>query len=299
MKKINFFILLLVLFSQFTIAQDRASEIRAKLFDKDLDEVLVVAHRGDWRNAPENSLLAIKMAIEMEVDIIELDVQCTKDGELILMHDKSLDRTTNGKGKVSEWTLDSIRSLNLKNGCGIKTREKVPTLEEALLAVKGKVLVNLDKADSHFDKVYPLLEKTGTTKQIIMKGGKSAEKVKELYGKYLEDVIYMPVIGLEKKNAEEQIEKFISDMSPVAFELTFSSETNPLPAKLSKTLKGRTLIWYNTLWASLSAGHDDDVALDDPEFAYGQLIEEYGARIIQTDRPAYLISYLKKKGFKK
>lgn len=299
MKKLNIFILLFIVLTQVIIAQDKASEIRAKLFDKNLEEVLVVAHRGDWRNAPENSLPAIEMAIEMGVDIIELDIQATKDGELILMHDRTIDRTTTGKGKVSEWTLDSIKTLNLRNGCAIKTREKVPTLEEALLLVKGKVLVNLDKADSHFDKVYALLEKTGTTDQIIMKGGKSAEDVKKLYGEYLQHVIYMPIVSLEKKDAEVQINKFIEDMSPVAFELTYRSKDNPLPAKLSESLKGKTLIWYNTLWDTLAGGHDDDTALDDPEFAYGQLIKEYGARIIQTDRPAYLIEYLKKEGLRK
>ena len=97
-------------------AQERAEQIRERLLDRELSSVIVVAHRADWRNFPENSLAAIQSAIDMGVDMVELDLQRTRDGKLILMHDDTLDRTTTGRGKVGEWTLDSIRTLYLKNG---------------------------------------------------------------------------------------------------------------------------------------------------------------------------------------
>ncbi len=298
MKKINSFLFLLICLSVFQciVAQDRATEIRNKLLNRDNSTVLVVAHRGDWRYAPENSLPAIDNAIKIGVDIVELDVQRTKDGQIILMHDSKLDRTTTGKGLISEWTLDSIRTLKLKNGCNIKTKEIVPTLEEALNHMKGKILVNLDKADRYFDEIYLLLEKTGTTKQVIMKGGKSAEEVKKYFGKYLEDVIYMPIVKLDKEDAEKQIDLFVKSMNPVAFELLFECDSNPLPLKINEILKGKSLIWYNTLWDTMAGGHDDDMSLEDPDRGYGYLIDMLGARIIQTDRPAYLIDYLRKRG---
>lgn len=276
-------------------AQDRVSQIRSKLFDKNLNTVIVVAHRGDWRNFPENSLEAIDNAIKMGVDIVELDVQRTKDGELILMHDPTLDRTTTGKGKVAEVMLDSIRKLKLKNGCAIRTIHNVPTLEEALLHAKGKIMLNLDKADRYFEQVYALMKKTGTSKQIIMKGNKSAADVKKQFGSYLADVIYMPIVNLDKPNAERQIETFIKDMNPVAFELLYVKDSNPLPVKLKSSLSGRTLIWYNTLWDTMAGGHDDDMSLENPDKGYGYLIDRLGARIIQTDRPQYLIDYLRKR----
>lgn len=99
-----------------TMAQERAAQIREKLLSRNLHSVIVVSHRADWRNFPENSLEAIESAIRMGVDVVELDLQRTKDGKLILMHDSKLDRTTTGKGKVSDWTLDSIKTLWLKNG---------------------------------------------------------------------------------------------------------------------------------------------------------------------------------------
>ncbi|MBQ3206959.1 MAG: glycerophosphodiester phosphodiesterase family protein, partial [Bacteroidales bacterium] len=181
----------------------RAEVLRDKILNGDTEQILVVAHRGDWRFAPENSLAAIEHSIAVGVDVVELDLQMTKDSVLIVMHDGTLNRTTTGKGKVSEWTVDSVKTLKLKNGCAIKTMHSVPTLEEALLAAKGKVLVNLDKADRYFDLIVPVLEKTGTARQIIMKGSKPAEQVLELYGKYLDEILYMPVVNLHKEGAQE------------------------------------------------------------------------------------------------
>ena len=276
-------------------AQNHVEQIREKLINCDSSSVIVVAHRGDWRNFPENSLEAIDNAIKMGVDIVELDVKRTKDGELILMHDRTLDRTTTGKGLVSENTLSDIRKLNLRNGCNIRTIHKVPTLEEALLHAKGKIMINLDQADLYFDQIYELMKKTGTTKQIIMKGRKPVAEVKKQFGSYLEDVIYMPIVDLDVAGAEKQIEAFIKDMSPVAFELLFVKDTNLIPKKLATTLNGRSLIWYNTLWDTMAGGHDDDMSLQNPDSGYGDLIDTLGCRIIQTDRPAYLLDYLRKR----
>lgn len=295
MKRLNILLLFLCAL-QLVTAQDRATEIRNKLLNRDQSSVIVVAHRGDWRFAPENSLAAIDNAIKMGVDIVEIDVQRTKDGHIILMHDKALDRTTTGKGLVAEWTLDSIRTLKLKNGCAIKTKENIPTLKEALLHAKGKIMLNLDKADRFFDEIYELMEKTGTTKQIIMKGSKTPQEVKDQFGKYLNDVIYMPVVNLDKKDAGEQVKKFVKDLNPVAFELVYADDSNQLPKEMVSFLNGKALIWYNTLWDTLCGGHDDDMALEDRDMAYGYLIDTLAARIIQTDRPAYLIEYLEEKG---
>lgn len=296
MRRINILFLLFLCACTPLIAQNKAAEIRKKLLERDQSSVIVVAHRGDWRYAPENSLPAIDNAIKIGVDVVEIDVQRTKDGHIILMHDKTLDRTTTGKGAISEWTLDSIRTLKLRNGCAIQTKEVVPTLEEALLHAKGKIMLNLDKADRYFDEIYPLLVKTGTIDQIIMKGWKNPQEVRELYGKYLNEVIYMPIIDLDKEDAEEKIDMFINDLNPVAFEFLFKKDTNILAKEIPGILNGKALIWYNTLWDTMAGGHDDDMSLDDPNRGYGYLIDSLGCRIIQTDRPAYLINYLQNHG---
>lgn len=95
---------------------------------------LSVAHRGDSLNYPENTRLAVEEAIALGVDMIECDVNITRDGALLMMHDWSLDRTTTGGGPVSAATLAEIQSLD----AGVKFRPefagvRVPTTEETLL----------------------------------------------------------------------------------------------------------------------------------------------------------------------
>lgn len=277
-------------------AQDRVSQIRKKLLNCDEKTVMVASHRGDWRNFPENSLEAIESAIKMGVDIVEIDLQRTKDGELILMHDATLDRTSTGTGMIADTTFAYIKTLKLRNGCNIRTKHNVPTLREALKLAKGRVMLNLDKADRYFEQVYELMKETGTTKQIVMKGNKSADEVKTQYGEYLKDVIYMPIVNLDNGDAENQIEQFIHDMHPVAFELLYVEDKNILPIRLKNTLKGKSLIWYNTLWDTMAGGHDDDASLDNIDNGYGYLIDRLGTRIIQTDRPQFLLNYLRSRG---
>lgn len=299
MKYIFLFLSLLMLggcisMQQQVDPQSRAETIRGRILNGDTTSVIVVAHRGDWRYAPENSIAAIEHSIAMGVDVVELDLQLTKDSVLIVMHDATLNRTSTGKGLISEWTLDSIRTLRLKNGCAIPTKHSVPTLEEALLVAKDRVLINLDKADRYFDLVIPVLKKTGTTRQIIMKGSKPAEEVLSLYGKYLGDVIYMPVVNLDKENAKELMYSYIKKLKPAAYEFLYAqAENNVMPLKMCEELRGKSLIWYNTLWDTLCGGHDDDLSLEDPNAAFGYLIDTLGARIIQTDRAEHLLKYLR------
>jgi glycerophosphoryl diester phosphodiesterase len=100
--------------------------------------VVVTSHRGAGSLEPENTLRAIRRAIALGVDQIEIDVQLTKDGHLILMHDPTVDRTTNGSGKIAELTCAEIRQLDASSG------ERVPTLDEALALVNGEVVLQIE-----------------------------------------------------------------------------------------------------------------------------------------------------------
>lgn len=271
----------------------RSEQIRQDLLNPNLNRVLVASHRADWRGFPENSLAAIESAIKIGVDIVELDLQETADGQLIIMHDETINRTTTGKGKIAEMTLDSIRHFRLKNGVNIKTNHPIPTLREALELCKGRVLINLDKADRYFDKVIPLLEETGTTRQIIMKGRKPAKEVRKLYGHYLDEVIYMPIVDMNDATSITLFKDHLKSQ-PCAFELCFKSDDQYVK-QASRMATGKSLIWVNTLWDTLCGGHEDDKALlESPDAHYGYLIDTLGVHIIQTDRPAFVIDYLKK-----
>ena len=258
------------------------------------NQVLVAAHRADWRNAPENSLPAIASAIKLGVDIVEIDIRETKDGQLVLMHDESIDRTTSGKGLVKDWTLDSLKTLSLKDGLGTLTQHKIPTLEEALIETKGKVLVNLDKSYPIIDKCYQITEKTETTKQIIVKGKETYQTLKNDFGYYLDKMYYMPIVNLPKENAETIVNDYLNNLKPVAFEFTVASDTVALLKKFKDIRKQGSSIWVNSLWPQHNAGHDDEKAFTDLS-VYDWFINN-NIDIIQTDRPELLLKYLRNKG---
>ena len=262
------------------------------------NKILVVSHRGDWRNSPENSLQAIENCIEMGVDVVEIDIHKTKDGELVLMHDHTIDRTTTGKGKVSDWTLDSLRTLTLKNGVNHPTHHKIPTLEEALLVAKGRIRVNLDKCYNYFDEAYEIMQKTGTVSQVIMKGTKPYAQVKLDLGDKLDSIVYMPIVDLGSQSAWSEILKFQEQANPEAFELNFSEDTSSVLNRFAEIESNGSKVWVNSLWESLNAGYEDDMALMNPDSVYGWFVEK-GVDIIQTDRPQLLLDYLRKEGLHK
>lgn len=260
------------------------------------ENVMVVAHRGDWRNAPENSLQAFKNCIDMGVDMIELDLKKTKDGELVLMHDKKIDRTMNGKGVPADFTLDSLKTLRLKNGVGCKTRHQIPTFREVMLLCKGKIMVNVDKGYDYFDDAMKVLRETGTVDQCIIKAELPYEVVKEEHGDELENVIFMPVVNLGKPGAEDIIDSYIKHMKPKAFELVFRTDDANTLRLIKKVSDSGARVFINTLWPELCGGHDDDraVELKQPEESWGWIVGQ-GTKLIQTDRPALLLEYLRMK----
>lgn len=144
--------------------------------------VFVIAHRADWRGAPENSIQGIENAIRMGVDMVEIDIRRTADGQFILMHDATLNRTSTGKGRIADYTLEQIKQFRLRSGHAIKSRRTIPTLEEALLACRGRVLVNIDKGGDFIREILPIIQRTGTEKQVIIKGKYALDRVKADYG---------------------------------------------------------------------------------------------------------------------
>ncbi|QNR23670.1 glycerophosphodiester phosphodiesterase family protein [Croceimicrobium hydrocarbonivorans] len=302
-------LILLVLAYAYSNAQVRsprnAEELKALFLNAESEQILVCAHRGDWRNAPENSLQAVQNCMEMGVDIVEVDIRKTKDDQLILMHDRSLDRTTTGKGKISDWLLADIKDLRLKNGAGMKTDHKVPTLEELMLLIKGKpILVNLDKAWDNLPLAYAVLKKTGTLNQAIFKGNEPLFKMREQWGAYMDSIMYMPMVWPEHHSIYKRdsiqsprayTQGFYTNFKPVAFEVIIESENSSVLEAMTLMKDQQTSIWINTLWSELCAGHYDDLAQYDPELHWGWVIKA-GAQVIQTDRPAKLLDYLRTKG---
>lgn len=279
----------------------RAEKILAEINDPNSDYVVVISHRGDWRNYPENSIPAIESIIRMGVDMMEMDVKMTKDSVLVLMHDKTIDRMTNGKGKVSDITYDSLMTFRMKRAHNVVTDSiKVPTLREALLCCKDRILVNVDHAYPYYKEIVELTEELGVTGQVLMKGKSSLDQVNEDMSKHEHNLLYMPIIDINKPKGQALFAEYQErGVVPMAYEVCWQYPGTEIDECIATVRKNGGKLWVNTIWASLCGGYgnDDDAAFDaaDPADVYDQYIEK-GFTMIQTDRPEMLIKYLRSIG---
>ena len=138
-------------------------------------KIYIVAHRantkaGVFNLLPENSISMIEEAIKAGADMVELDVRVTKDGIPVLMHDETIDRTTTGRGKVSDFTCHQLQSFDMKRETAVAVGVKVPTLEDALLACKNRIYVNLDLHSKNVpvQTCVDVIEGTGTENQVMV-----------------------------------------------------------------------------------------------------------------------------------
>ncbi len=279
--------------------QDRAAAILHRLKHPMPNHILVVSHRGDWRYAPENSLMAIQRCIDLGVDIVEIDVRLTSDGVLVAMHDLTVDRTTNGSGAVNALTLEQIKGLRLKNACGIPgSAQLVPTLEEVMRLCKGKIMVNLDKTEGKtVREAYEVLRKTGTVDQAIFKGNDDVATMRARYGSLLDSIVYMPKVWYDLPDIPGYVQAFHADLGPPAYEMLFDDMYSPVFTQIKDLNKRGRSVLAIALWDELCAGRTDEMALvQGPDAAWGWLVE-HGANAIMTDRPAELLTFLRQKGW--
>jgi glycerophosphoryl diester phosphodiesterase len=132
-----------------------------------MKRVVRIGHRGAAGHAPENTLAAIRKGIALGVDFVELDVRRTADGVLVVLHDETVNRTTDGKGRVDRLSLRDIEKLNAGNG------EHIPTLEEVLMVAGGKAGLMLE------------LKATGVAQQTVESVRKAGFKGPVIYASFL------------------------------------------------------------------------------------------------------------------
>lgn len=117
-------------------------------------DMKIIAHRGGASLGPENTLTCIQKGILTGVDAIEVDVHLSADGYVVVCHDESIDRTTDGSGRIENLTLEQIKSARIADGTSY---ERVPTLEEVLTVIKDRCILLLEIKKTREDQ-YPLIE---------------------------------------------------------------------------------------------------------------------------------------------
>ena len=197
-----------------------------ELRDDSSSYVFVAAHRGgwerDWENrAPENSLANIDKAFRMGFDVFETDISLSGDGYFVIMHDETVDRTTNGTGRVMDLSLSQLKELNLRYTNGNLSDESVPTFEEFLKRGKGKVLFKIDfRAPLEtFPAAVRLVEENGMLDHVFFRFWWSNE-IAEALSQFIESGMpFHPGLIMFRTQTPEQVRAAISKFSPNIIEV--------------------------------------------------------------------------------
>jgi len=254
--------------------------ILQKFHDAQSNYVLVAAHRAGHNGHPENSLSAIQHAIDIGVDVIEVDVKVTLDSVVVLNHDGTIDRTTNGTGDPESYTWPKLNQFRLKMPDGTLTKEHIATFEEAMDLAKGKVMVDIDIKTSNLKPVVDVINKTGTWNQVFFFDN-DYNALKEVLSMQ-PDAMLMP-----RAYSYAMADSALHVFHPQVVHIDESFYTQ----KLVDLIKGKNArIWINAL-----GDQDDLIRKGDVNEALNNLLK-YGANMIQTDEPELLLPALKAKG---
>lgn len=272
---------------------DAERAYRDLLDHSDQAKILTAAHRGQWREAPENSLPAITAAFDDGAEIVELDVRLTADGVPVLMHDTTVDRTTDGSGPVSSFTLAEIKELRLREGLGgaqtALTDERVPTLAEAMEVAADRGLVNLDKGWPAREEIWDVLVDTGTVRNGLFKSNAPVAEVRAFREAH-PDAVYLHMISDDNLMAFDEF----GDDQPVGYEVVFGSEQDAVArAPFLERLAGESRVWINSMWDGLADHLTDEASLIDPSRGWESLVTTFRASMIQTDDVEKLEAWLR------
>ena len=125
--------------------------------------MILTGHRGAAELEPENTRLSIQKAIDLGVDQVEIDVHLTRDQHLVVIHDATVDRTTNGQGAVADFTLEEVKRLDAGKG------ERIPTLQEVIDLVRGKVVLQIElKGPDTAEPVVRTVEQNNIENEVLL-----------------------------------------------------------------------------------------------------------------------------------
>ena len=266
-----------------------------RFFERTPDRIpLVSAHRGGPSDGyPENCIATFQQVVNTHPALIECDIRQTKDQRLVMMHDRTLDRTTNGTGRINSYSLAELKKLRLKDNRGKLTPYQIPTLKEVLLWTKGKTILTLDiKPGVNAQQLVKLIRKTRTEAYVvlIMYRLQDMAKYHALYPKL------MLSVSLRKP---EDIEAIKKSGIPLRQVMAFVGV-----GKYKKNAEGKFSIRLNT--GVIKAAHQhkitctvgtmfnlDKVGKSNPDI-YKKIVTEFEGDVLTTDEPKIAYEAIKK-----
>jgi glycerophosphoryl diester phosphodiesterase len=234
--------------------------------------VYVIAHRGAHEGIPENSLAAIKKAIDLGCDFVEIDTRKTKDGHIVSVHNASVDEYVVGiKGKVHDFTLEEIRKLDIGEKTGSNWKNtRIPTIEEILQLCHGKIGIYLDLKEPLIEELLPIIRKYDMERNIVWYIPEKRAREIELLQKLSPSGIPMPDPG-----ADMNIRRVCAAFHP----LVLATDMGQLSQNfVQQTHKNNAKVFV-----------DEDKGT--PE-EWNQILK-WGTDGIQTDHPEALLQFLK------
>jgi glycerophosphoryl diester phosphodiesterase len=237
--------------------------------------VVAISHRGEHLQRPENTMPAFQEAIRVGADFIEVDVQTTADGKLVLSHDATVDRCTDGKGKVSEMTFEQIEALDagIKKGAEY-AGTKVPTFDQALDLARGKIGIYVDVKNATAQDLVTHIDGHGMTDHVVI-------YCRPSLCKQLED-LNPKLKVMPESNTVEHSHMLVDLLHPkvIAFG---AGDWKPEIIAVAKDAHADVYV--------------DRMGTTDAPEGWQSAIDA-GADGIQTDRPGPLVEYLRLKGYK-
>ncbi len=231
--------------------------------------VLVAAHRGGASAAPENTLAAIRKSIALGADYVEVDVRTTADGVLALMHDRTVDRTTDGTGEVAKLSWSEMSRLNA-NASGRGGRQRIPTFEEAARLCRSRTGLYIDHKAASPSAVIAALDKAAFAGKAVVYG--TPETLAE-YRRIRPKLAIMP----DHPDTADLMAKLAAELHPETFDGHLRDWTRDQVAQAHRL---GAEVWMDVMGPT------------DTEQGWAHAIE-MGADALQTDHPDRLIAYLR------
>jgi len=241
----------------------------------DPNRVVVISHRGEHLHHPENTIPAFEEAIRLGADFIEVDVRTSGDGKLVLSHDATVDRMTNGKGKVAEMTFDQLEALDAGIKIGAEfAGTKIPAFDQVLELARGKIGIYVDvKSVSAEDLVSHIVGHGMRDHVVIYCGLNLAKQIQALEPK----LKLMP-----EASSVEHAKLLVDELHPDVLAYDAKDFT---PEIIAIAKQAHAKIYVDRLGAA------------DNEASWQAAIDA-GADGIQTDHPGELVEFLKKRSGK-
>ncbi|WP_053404486.1 glycerophosphodiester phosphodiesterase family protein [Persicobacter sp. CCB-QB2] len=262
--------------NQKPVCEQGLDQVR-EIFGNPEGRVLVAAHRGDHMEMPENSLPSFEHSVKYGTDIIELDIRNSKEDSLMVIHDGTVNRTTNGEGKVSEMSYEQLRALKLIDEfTGKNTDLYIPTLYESLKAMKGKIVIDLDIKCDNIEAIHATVGALEMFDQCLFFCDEA--DMDYVLGRTPEALV-MP-----RARSMESLEHLMEKYNPAIIHIDDSNFEVSEAVRYIKSMRADCRVWANAL------GKYDRAAIEGNDAGILKLMEQ-GIDVVQTDLPRY-VQYL-------